>query len=434
MKQILQCCSVILILVCIAAGQSTAQVLASLGGLQKTTFQSPEKTSRTEKFLKAMLNDLEVKYKVSIAYKSELVKNKKVYLVAGRRDGDSEERTMKAVKVSGPARRAQEPELLVANKHSNTLSFVDPKTLKVIGTIATGPNPHEITVTPDQRFAYLSSYAPPGNTISVVDLMARKMIKQIPTGQYTRIHGAAVAPDGKHAYFTAGQTGYVVEVDTKTNEVTRGIPTHGKISHTVYVSPDGKRLYTGNIVSENVSVIDRVSGKLITQIKAGKGVEGMAFTPDAKYLWALNQTGGTITIIDVATHQPVETFDCPGMPVRVRFTENGKIALVPSWTKHGELIVIDVATRKEIKRIKVGNFAIGVELSPDGKRAFVGCEDSMEAEVLPDGSERVRLKTGDSDGLHVINMKTLTVETVIKTGLGPDPMVMWYPPQAVRGK
>jgi YVTN family beta-propeller protein len=319
------------------------------------------------------------------------------------------------------------PVLLVANKHSNTLSFVNPKTLKVIETIPTGPNPHEITVTPDQRFAYLSNYAPPGNTISVVDLHEKKMIKEISTGQYTRIHGAAMAPDGRHAYFTAGQSGYVVEVDTRTNEVTRGIPTHGKISHTVYVSPDGKHLYTGNIVSENISVIDRLSGKLIGQIPAGEGCEGMAFTPDGKHLWAANQTGGTITIIDLITSKPIETFQCPGMPVRIRFTHDGKLALVSSWTKTGELVVIDVATRRELKRIRVGDFAIGVELSPDGSRAFVGCEDSMEAEVLPDGSERVKAKAGDSDGVHVIDMTTLSVESVIKTGLGPDPMVMWYP-------
>ncbi|MCK5456033.1 MAG: hypothetical protein KAI45_02830, partial [Melioribacteraceae bacterium] len=52
-----------------------------------------------------------------------------------------------------------DPILLVANKHSNTLSYVNPKTFEVIRTIPTGPNPHEIIVTPDQRFAYLSNYA-----------------------------------------------------------------------------------------------------------------------------------------------------------------------------------------------------------------------------------------------------------------------------------
>src|SRR5690554_4726374 len=72
-----------------------------------------------------------------------------------------------------------QPLLLVANKHSNTLSFIHPETHEVVETIPTGPNPHEITVTPDQRYAYLSSYIPPGNTISVVDLVNRKLVKEI---------------------------------------------------------------------------------------------------------------------------------------------------------------------------------------------------------------------------------------------------------------
>ena len=150
-----------------------------------------------------------------------------------------------------------EPILLVANKHSNTLSYISLKTFEVIRTIPTGPNPHEIIVTPDQRTAYLSSYEPPGNTISVIDLVGKKLIKEISTGEYGRIHGTAMSPDGKYAYFTAGQSGYVIEVDTKTNEVTRQIPTHGKISHMVYVTPDWKYLLTANIVSENISVINR---------------------------------------------------------------------------------------------------------------------------------------------------------------------------------
>lgn len=302
-----------------------------------------------------------------------------------------------------------EPLLAVANKHDDTLTFINIGTLEMVETISTGPNPHEMVITPDQRVMYLSNYAPPGGTISVIDLVRRKHVKQIPTGEYTRIHGAAMAPDGKFAYFTAGQTGYVVEVETSAHEVTRGIPTCGKISHMVYVSPDGKRLYTANITSENVSVLDRVSGALITRIPCGKGVEGMAFTPDEKHLWAANQTGGSITIIDVATHKPIETFSCPGMPVRIHFSDDGTRAYIPSWTEEGVLIVMDVAARKEIKRIPVGSFAIGIELSPDGKRAFVGCEHE--------------------DGLHVVNTETLTVEKIIHTGNGPDPMMLWYPPE-----
>lgn len=309
--------------------------------------------------------------------------------------------------LGGPVTAAAKPMLVVANKHSDTISYIDHNTLEVEQTINVGPNPHELVITPDQRIMYLSNYAAPGNTISVVDLVARKHIKQIPTGEYTRIHGAAMAPDGKNAYFTAGQTGWVVEVDTATHELTRAIPTHGKISHMVLVSNDNERLYTANITSENVSVIDRKSGELITQIPCEKGAEGMAFTPDGKQLWVANQSGASMSIIDLATHEVVERFDLPGMPVRIKFTKDGQRAYIPSWTPEGELIVLDVPNRKEIKRIKVGGYAIGVELSPDEKRAFVGCEYT--------------------DGLHVVNTETLEVEDTIDTGDGPDPMSMWYP-------
>jgi YVTN family beta-propeller protein len=300
------------------------------------------------------------------------------------------------------------PLLLVCNKHDDTLSFVDPVTLKPVQTIPTGPNPHEIVLSADRRFAYLSNYAPPGNTISVIDLVNRKHILQIPTGEYGRIHGAAIAPDGRHAYFTAGQSGSVMEVDTNTRAVTRAVPTHGKISHMVLVSPDGKRLYTANIATQNVSVIDRASGELLAQVPCGKGAEGMCFTPDQKHLWVGNQEAGSITVIDAGSNTALETFSCAGMPVRIRFFADGKKALVSSWTDPGELVILDALTHREIKRVPVGRQAIGLEVAPDGKRAFVGCEHT--------------------DGVHVIDLEALSVTDRFMTGDGSDAMAWWVPP------
>ena len=296
----------------------------------------------------------------------------------------------------------KDPLLLVCNKHDDTMSFVDPVALRVIETISVGPNPHEIIVTPDRRFAYLSNYRPPGDSISVIDLDARRHTKQIATGDYTRIHGAAMTSDGSFAYFTAGQSGYVIEIDTSKNVVTRAISTCGEISHMVYVSSDDTLLYTANIVSEDVSVIDRASGELLRKIPCGSGVEGMAFSPDGTELWALNQTGDSIDVIALPSHEVVERITCPGMPVRCVFSPDGSRAYIPSWTESGELIVIDSATRKEIARIPVGSQAIGVVISPDGGRVFVGCEHT--------------------DGVHVVDTATLDVIDVVHTGDGSDAM------------
>ncbi|MEA3366121.1 MAG: hypothetical protein U9Q79_10835, partial [Candidatus Hydrogenedentes bacterium] len=61
---------------------------------------------------------------------------------------------MTAVVVAGAG--AVQPLLAVANKHDDTLVFIDIETLEMLETISTGPNPHEMVITPDQRVMYLS--------------------------------------------------------------------------------------------------------------------------------------------------------------------------------------------------------------------------------------------------------------------------------------
>jgi len=298
--------------------------------------------------------------------------------------------------------------LLVLNKHDDTMSFVDPTTLRSFAQVEAGHDPHEFVITPCQRFAHVSNYAPPGDTVTVIDLKLRRRMLQIPTGRFTRIHGAAIAPDGRHAYFTAGQTGFVVEVDLETNQVTRGIATHGEVSHMVVVSRGGERLYTANVGSRNVSVIDIASGRLLTQVPCDAGCEGLTFTPDHAFLWAANQDAGNITVIDIATHTAVETISCPGVPLRVRFTAGGELALVTNWVAEGELVIMDVAARREVKRLRVGNQPIGIEIAPDGAHAFV--------------------TNMSSDDIHVIDMATLSVARRFETGKGPDAMQWWRMP------
>ncbi len=308
--------------------------------------------------------------------------------------------------------RAADPVLIVLNKHEDTMSFVNPRTLETIARIPLGHDPHELVITPDRRCAYVSNYAEPGNTISVIDLVERRHVLQIPTGDFVRIHGAAISPDGQALYFTAGQSGFVVEIDPRENRLIRAIPTHGQISHMVEVSPDGERIYTANIETRNVSVIDRRSGRLIAQVACDKGCEGMSFTPDGRYLWVGNLEAGNITIIDAARNRAIETVPCPGAPMRIRFTRDGRLALVTNWVNQGELVVIDVPTRRELKRLRLGNQPIGILITPEQDRAFVTSMSSNEA--------------------HVIDLRRLEIIGRFEPGKGCDSMAWWVPPETGR--
>jgi len=93
------------------------------------------------------------------------------------------------------------PALLVLNKEGS-LAIVDPVTRKVVGQVPTGEGPHEVVASTDGKMAFASNYGSttPGNSISVIDLAARKE-RRLDLGSLRRPHGLAFA-DGK-LYFTA---------------------------------------------------------------------------------------------------------------------------------------------------------------------------------------------------------------------------------------
>jgi YVTN family beta-propeller protein len=157
----------------------------------------------------------------------------------------------------------------------------------------------------------------------------------------------------------------------------------------IYVTPDGKKVYTTNVSSATVSIlIDSLikpmpnSGGFAppphqdwvqTIIPVGKGSEGFDVSPDGRELWTAGAEDGTITIIDIASKKVTATIDAKVQGAnRLKFTPDGKQVLITSL-RTGDLFIFDTATHKEIKRINTGHGAAGILVDDDGSRAFIGC-------------------------------------------------------------
>jgi DNA-binding beta-propeller fold protein YncE len=69
------------------------------------------------------------------------------------------------------------------------MSVVDPATLKVLGKVPSGPDPHEIVASSDGRMAYIANYNGGGNIITPVDLTAMKALTPIDLGPLRAPHG-----------------------------------------------------------------------------------------------------------------------------------------------------------------------------------------------------------------------------------------------------
>lgn len=267
--------------------------------------------------------------------------------------------------------------LLVLNKADATLAFVDPAKMEVVTKIPTGLGPHEIEVSTDQKTAIVANYGTgpePGSTLSVVDVAARKEKKRLklpalrPHGLYAR---------GSGIWFTAEGSRIVGNYDAAGDAIDAVYGTGAEVSHMIVVTANQKKVYTANIGSDSVSVIDRTDAPRkigLKQIPVGKGPEGIDLAPDGKELWVASRVeNGGIAIVDVATDNVVQTIPTTTkLANRVKFTRDGKRVFISDPVAN-EVLVYDAAKREIVKRISTPEGPSGILMPPDGKRAYVAC-------------------------------------------------------------
>lgn len=295
-------------------------------------------------------------------------------------------------------------QLLVLNKGDATLAFVDPASGKSSATVPTGEGPHEVEVSSDGKLAFVSNYGAqtPGNTLSVIDIAARKEQKRVDLGELRRPHGLTFT--GGHLYLTSELSQKVARYDPVAQRVDWTFDTKQDGTHMVLAARDGKTLFTSNIGSNSIGMLTQGAGAQWTQtlISVGKGPEGLDLSPDGRELWSAHSRDGAISVIDAANGKVTHTIEARTQRSnRVKFSTDGRLALV-SDVGSGDLVIFDTAKRSEIKRLPLGKNPTGILVAPDGTTAFVAV-------------------SGD-DRIAVIDLKTLSVPRTIETGDSPDGM------------
>lgn len=318
--------------------------------------------------------------------------------------------------------------LLALSKRNHTLAIVEPSTLKVLARLPVGPDPHEVIASSDGSKAYVSIYGGGRyHALSVIDLVARKALPDIDTGALNGPHGLTFV--GGKVWFTAEGAKAVARFDPATNSIDWIMGTGQNRTHMLYVTADEKQIYTTNVSSGTVSILEKVALPPMgpppgmspqpgaqappppqggqarmdwneTVIAVGKGDEGFDVSRDGRELWTANAEDGTLSIIDLASKKVTATLDAKVFGAnRLKFTPDGKLVFITSL-RGGDLVIYDAASRKEYKRVHIGHGAAGILMEPAGTRAFVACS--------PDNY------------ITVLDLKTLEVTGSIDVGGEPD--------------
>ena len=304
--------------------------------------------------------------------------------------------------------------LLALSKANHTLAIVDPATLTILARIPVGVDPHEVVASADGKTAYVCIYGGGSlHEINIIDLVAQKPLHNIDTRPLFGPHDIKFV-NGK-AWFTAEGSRAVGRYDPATDKLDWCMGTGQDRTHMIYLTGDGKKIYTTNVSSGTVSIlIDTLiqPGKMAppdarphedwiqTVVPTARGSEGFDVSPDGSELWTASGEDGTISIIDLRAKKLTQRIDAKVLGAnRLKFTPDGKLIFISSL-QTGDLIIYDAVSRKEIKRLKPGHGAAGILMDPLGSRAFVACSaDNYVA---------------------VVDLKTLEVTRHIDVGGIPD--------------
>ena len=310
-----------------------------------------------------------------------------------------------SVFISSASSQTPSPALLVLEKDDWWLAVVDPATMKVVGRVPAGEDPHEVAASEDGTRAYISNYGAfrtPQKTLSVVDLVSQKLLPAVDLGPLKAPHGLDILND--KVYFTAEGSKVIGCYDPAKKQIEWVLGTGQDRTHMLKVKPDLTAIYTANISSDTISIFEPTktgdaSGWTETNVGVGKEPEGFDVSPDGRELWAASHKQ-IVTIVDLATKKVVQTIDLhTKFANRLKFTPDGKLVLI-SDLGNGDLILVDAASRKELKRISLGHGCAGILIVPDGSVAYVA--DSRDNNVA------------------VIDLKTFSLTGRIATGRGPD--------------
>ncbi|OUM00380.1 YncE family protein [Variovorax sp. JS1663] len=293
----------------------------------------------------------------------------------------------------------------VPNRTSNTVSVIDPATLKVIDTFKVGVNPQHVVPAWDLRTLWVANNAEGrrDGSLTPIDPNTGKPGQPIPVEDPYNMYWS---PDGQSAIVVAEAYKRLDFRDPRSMKLQYSIatPKCDGINHADF-SIDGRfALFTCEFDGA-VTKIDLVNRSVVNTLKLSKyfdrpDVLALIATPGKKpaKLPDPSQVGGEIRTTK-------------GMPQDIRVSPDGKVFFVADMMADG-VHVVDGESFKQIGFIATGIGAHGLYPSRDGKSLYVANR----------GINRIHGPPGGKGSVSVIDFATRTVTRTwfIPGGGSPD--------------
>jgi YVTN family beta-propeller protein len=300
--------------------------------------------------------------------------------------------------------------VVTGGTRANKSYIIDAKTLELVKVIPVDIAPEHFAFSPDSRWYYQGN--PEGDSISVIDMVSLTKIKTIP-GLVEPLN-TVFLPDGSKAYVGNYGAHWVAVIDVRRHELIKkiqvaAVPGIARLDPEKYlgevkginipqITNDGKFLYAADTDLGVVAKIDPREDKVIKVIRVGKEPWRPYLSHDGKYLVTPNNGDQTISIVDLQSDKVVATLEAGENMTGVNFAA-GKAFVISSTT--GFLYVYDMKSLRPAGRIKIGT------------------NIQLETATTDTADEKIYLADSTENAVVIIDAKTNTFEKVMNVGLFP---------------
>jgi YVTN family beta-propeller protein len=266
-----------------------------------------------------------------------------------------------------------------------TLTPIDPKTGKP-GQPVTVDDPYNMYFTPDGKYAI--NVAEARKRLDFLDPHTMKVISSLDVPGCAGINHADFTIDGKFVLFTCEFGGALAKIDVENRSVVGYLQlSQGGMPQDIRSSPDGNTFYVAEMMRGGVYTVDPDSFTETGFIPTGIGTHGLYPSRDGTKLYIANrgssQVGGpphgpgSVSVLDFATKQIVSTWPIPGggSPDMGNVSNDGKTLWLSG--RYDDVVYAINTTSGDVVQIPVGKEPHGLTVWPQPGRYSLGHTGNM---------------------------------------------------------
>jgi sugar lactone lactonase YvrE len=247
---------------------------------------------------------------------------------------------------------------------------------------------------------------PGGNTVSVVDLQARRRVGTIDCQKYRRPHDVAFDRSGALYILSEGTSTLLVVKDPRAGRIDDAIPTRGQGSHMVSVKRDGSLAFCSNMESNTVTVVfPKDPERPGVVLPVGKHPEGSVFDEGEERLFVVNRESAEISIIDVKRLSVGGSFRTPPGPVRI--CRDSRVGLLVALYHGCGLAMVEIEDTAKQRVVPLPAKAISIGYHPASRTALLSTHEHCICLVDVAAGKFVRsVRTrSDPDPMAIVSLR-----------------------------